>query len=279
MSTFVCDYAWARPDPHAIKAAGFVAVCRYLSHDTTGKTLTAGEVAALHSAGLGIVANFEDSAGRAHKGRQAGRDDANFANQLADQLGFPASCPIYYSVDTDPGSPISGDIQEYVRGLRDVQKRPVGVYGGDVLVKWALDNGLVAYGWWANASSWDHGVKGAGQLHQLYSHPAGTDVIPGVDGSQYDTSIVLDPNFGAWGGTSTQGALLVTQDDINLLRAETDRTIGTLQSNMKQEWIPAIVAGTIAALSPLLKPGTTSDQAAALTKAAVAEVVKRLSNG
>ena len=43
MAVFGVDYAWGRPGPAALKRAGAKFVCRYLSHDTTGKNLTRDE--------------------------------------------------------------------------------------------------------------------------------------------------------------------------------------------------------------------------------------------
>src|SRR5262245_42064334 len=38
------DYAWSRPSsPQALRSAGYSFVARYLSYDTTGKNLSAGE--------------------------------------------------------------------------------------------------------------------------------------------------------------------------------------------------------------------------------------------
>lgn len=197
---YVCDYSWARPSPAAIKAAGFVAVCRYLSHDRTGKTLTRVEADSLHAAGLGIVLNFEDSVSRANGGFGAGQADATFANGLADSLGAPLDVPIYYSVDSDPGSPVRNVLMEYFLGAASVHRRPVGVYGGAGLV--LAVRGYAPWGWVANAGSWNHGVNpeaiGA-HLHQFYGHPAGIPLIPGE--SAYDVSKVLQANFGQWGGT------------------------------------------------------------------------------
>ena len=41
----VLDYSWGRPGAANIKQAGYVGVMRYLSHDTTGKNLTAAKPA------------------------------------------------------------------------------------------------------------------------------------------------------------------------------------------------------------------------------------------
>jgi hypothetical protein len=200
MTEWVCDYAWARPDPHAIKAAGFKAVCRYLSHDTTGKTLSRAEVSRLHAANLGIVLNFEDSAGRAHGGYGYGLTDAGFANKLANDLGAPKEIPIYYSCDTDPGSPVNGNILDYFRGVKDyVGGRPVGAYGGAILIRQLFTNSYITYGWTANANSWNHGVPPVGHLHQVYGHPPGSPIITGASPQDYDVSEILHQYYGAWG--------------------------------------------------------------------------------
>lgn len=255
---FVCDYAWARPSPAAIKAAGFVAVCRYLSHDTTGKTLTGPELSALHAAGLGVVLNFEDAAGRAQGGFSAGQADAQFANQLAASLGAPSDVAIYYSVDTDPGSPLSATITAYIHGLVAVPQRPVGIYGGAGLVQWALNAG-VRYGWTANASSWNHGIAPAGHLHQLYSHPANTPLIAGTAPDQYDTSEILVPAFGAWGGASQGDTLMALTDaqQQDLYIAAT-----TLSHNLLQGLGHSLVNDVLGAIAALPHP-PTADQIAA----------------
>ncbi len=257
---FVCDYAWGRPDPNAIKAAGFVAVCRYLSHDRTGKTLTLVEEQAIFAAGLLVVDNFEDSAGRMLLGAGAGHDDMVFANQLGDSLGTPKGRPIYYSCDTDPGSPIKPAIQDYIHALVAGGGRPVGVYGGDELVRWALANGA-QFGWWANASYWDHGVTGVGHMHQLYGHPAGTPVIAGVDGTQYDTSIVLQADFGGWSPNATGDTLMALTDaqQQDLYTAAT-----ALSHNLLQGLGHSLVNDVLGAIAALPHPPTADQIAAAV---------------
>lgn len=279
-NTWVCDYAWGRPDPAAIKAAGFVAVCRYLSHDMTGKTLTADEAGALHAAGLGVVLNFEDSAGRPLQGAGAGTADAQFANDLADQLGAPASCPIYYSCDTDPGPQPSLQLVAYYVAAAAVGRRPVGVYGGAVLVQFLLNRSIAQYGWTANASSWDHGVAPVGHMHQLYGHPAGTPTIAGVSPQAYDTSEVLNPNFGAWGGT--QGEPDMTPDEHNILVAIGQR-LQQIQGEapgsppaLGAAQISAIATAVVAALPPLSGQGGGVVDVKVIATAVAAELAARL---
>ncbi|HEY8482571.1 MAG TPA: glycoside hydrolase domain-containing protein, partial [Spirillospora sp.] len=55
MAVFGVDYSWGRPGVAALKRAGVKFVCRYLSHDTTGKNLTRAEAEELSDAGTWLV--------------------------------------------------------------------------------------------------------------------------------------------------------------------------------------------------------------------------------
>lgn len=92
------DYSFARPPVSALKAAGAIAVARYLTGD--GKALTAGEAAELHAAGIGIVLNFEADPGDALLGAAKGAANGQIARAAANALGA-GGLPIYYSVDRD----------------------------------------------------------------------------------------------------------------------------------------------------------------------------------
>ncbi len=102
----VIDYAWGRPSIASLKAAGAVAVCRYLSYNTTGKNLTKAEADGLRAGGIDIVSNWEQAGSwTEYAGGQAtGRTHAVEANRqhLAD--GGPPDRPIYFSTDFNPTS-------------------------------------------------------------------------------------------------------------------------------------------------------------------------------
>ena len=51
-------YSWSRPRLLVIAAAGYTFACRYVSRDTTGKNLTAGEAQSLIAAGIDVVTNW-----------------------------------------------------------------------------------------------------------------------------------------------------------------------------------------------------------------------------
>src|SRR5262249_29146963 len=108
------DYAWSRPSsPQALRAAGYTFVARYLSYDTTGKNLTAGEARDLFAAGIDVVANWEWGAADALNGFQTGANQARDAAAQAAAAGMPADRPIYFSVDFDAAESQQSAIDNY----------------------------------------------------------------------------------------------------------------------------------------------------------------------
>jgi len=165
------DYSFARPDPAAIKAAGYVGVMRYLSN-TPGKNLSAAERDALHAAGLSIGLVWETTASRAGQGLLAGRADAQAACAQAKALGYPINCPLFFAVDYDAAP---SAVAPYFVGIKAVATYPVGVYGSYRIV----EASSVPYHW--QASAWSGGkVSSRAHLYQrlrpTVAHPvAGAD--------------------------------------------------------------------------------------------------------
>ncbi|TDD57870.1 DUF1906 domain-containing protein, partial [Actinomadura rubrisoli] len=120
MALFGVDYAWGRPGVAALKRAGVKFVCRYLSHDTTGKNLTRAEADELSGAGLWLVVVWESAASRALAGRDAGEADAKDAAGQAASLGMPDGRPIYFAVDFDATEEQQGAINAYLDGAASV---------------------------------------------------------------------------------------------------------------------------------------------------------------
>lgn len=185
------DYAWGRPRPSVIKTTGRTFVVRYLSRDTTGKTLTQPEVEALTGAGLWIACVFEDAARQPMGGRLTGREDARFAAAQAASLGMPPDRPIYFAVDWDV---LVGEIPvviAYLRGVADVIGiERTGVYGGLGIVQEAFAAEAATWAWQTYAWSgggWDPRA----QLRQ-YSND---HLLDGVS-VDYCRSTVDD--FGQW---------------------------------------------------------------------------------
>ncbi|MFC9973060.1 glycoside hydrolase domain-containing protein [Spirillospora sp. NPDC127200] len=191
MAVFGVDYAWGRPGPAALKRAGVRFVCRYLSHDTTGKNLTRAEAEQLSEAGLWLVVVWETTASRALSGRAGGAADARDADRQARALGMPSGRPIYFAVDFDATAAQQGAVNAYLDGAAGVIGRSrVGLYGGYGPVKRALDAGKAVWAWQTYAWSggrWDRRA----QLRQ-YSND---HVINGV-GVDYDRAVADD--YGQW---------------------------------------------------------------------------------
>lgn len=282
-TSYVIDYAFARPEPQRIKDAGYTGVLRYvcpINSSTRPKVITASEMVSLRGHGLDVTLNFEWYERRPLEGFAAGVADAQVADTLADQAGYPRDCAIYYSVDFGATWP---QVSEYFRGVHSTSRRPVGVYGGVGIIQAAQAAGWATYGWVTNAASWSGFPNWTAVKTYALSHPGfhllqhlHTNTpfhIPGVDDTAFDPNTVVAPNYGQWSVHGQEENLFVNESDLDLLRAESNRVIGTLQSNMKGEWIPAIVAGVTAAVAKA--SGKTVDPNAVAT-AVAAELAKRL---
>ncbi|QXJ20645.1 DUF1906 domain-containing protein [Actinomadura graeca] len=199
MAVFGVDYAWGRPGVAALKSAGAKFVCRYLSHDTTGKNLTRDEADELSGAGLWLVVVWESTASRALDGRAAGEADARDAAAQAEALGMPEDRPIYFAVDFDATSGQQPAINAYLDGAASVIGRGrVGLYGGHGPVKRAFDAKKITYGWQTYA--WSDGKWDARAQLQQYSNDHD---INGVS-TDYDRAVKSD--YGQWRvGASPEG--------------------------------------------------------------------------
>jgi hypothetical protein len=194
------DYAWSRPSsPAALKAAGYSFVARYLSYDTSGKNLTAGEARDLFAAGIDVVSNWEWGAQDALNGYQTGVDEAQKALQLANDCGMPADRPIYFSVDFDASPDQQAAIDSYFDGVASVLGVDrTGAYAGYYVVQRLFDHGKIKWGWQTYAWSggqWDPRA----QLRQIQNGVT----VAGAD-SDIDTSVAND--FGQWGPNAPAAA-------------------------------------------------------------------------
>jgi hypothetical protein len=193
VSVFGVDYSWGRPAIKAMVDAGVTFVCRYASHDDTGKNLTRAEAGQLSAADVALVLVWENGKDRARAGKAAGHEDALAASRLGEACGMPAGRPIYFAVDFDAQPAHLKDVLAYLDGAAEAIGRDrVGVYGGLRVVKAALDLGKARWAWqtyaWSGTPTvWD----GRAQLQQ-YSNDhrvGGADV-------DYDRAVKTD--FGQW---------------------------------------------------------------------------------
>lgn len=214
---FLIDYSWSHPAPRAIADAGYEGVLRYLSNDAS-KNISPAEVKALQNAGLSITLNWETFETRAIAGGHAGGYlDAQKADALADAVGYPLHCAIYYSCDTHA---VVEQVQAYYNGVKAASRRPVGVYGGSTIGDPLVANGTCAYFWQANAGSWSgqpswsamalHPSPNASLLQHTHDHTPYQ--IAGVPNTSFDANSTLRPHWGQWGeGENDLSALAETQ--------------------------------------------------------------------
>lgn len=191
MSVFGVDYAWGRPGASALKKAGAKFVCRYLSHDTTGKDLTRAEAQQLSDAGLWVVVVWETTAKRALSGYDGGVADAEDAAKQARGCGMPSDRPVFFAVDFDAESGQQVAINAYLDGAASVLGRGrVGLYAGYWPLKRAFDAKKITYGWQTYA--WSSGKWDSRAQLQQYSNDHAVNGV-GVD---YDRAVKDD--YGQW---------------------------------------------------------------------------------
>lgn len=183
------DYAWAHPDPQAIKDAGFDFVVRYYSRDPS-KNLTRAEADALAAAGLWIVGNWEYSAQDALRGYDGGVADATAARQQADACGQPRTRPTYFSKDWDVTPAQEPTVTQYDRGADSVLGvAQVGDYAGFYPLRVQRDAGVISWEWQPTAWS-------GGQWEpRVNIRQTGTEWVGGV---QVDVNEAWTADYGQW---------------------------------------------------------------------------------
>lgn len=219
------DYAWARPSPVSLAAAGKRFACRYLSNSWTGKNLSRTEAEALSRAGVAVVSNWEWRAGDGLRGYDAGVTYAREAQRQAVACGMPAGRPIYFSVDWDAtDAELQGPVTQYLRGVASVLGADrVGVYGGYRTIAYADSHGLARWLWQTYAWS-------AGRWHpaaHIRQYRNGVTVA-GASDIDLDRAMVAD--YGQW--TTGSGPAVTGDDDMTPEQAETLRRIDTRVTTM-----------------------------------------------
>lgn len=259
-----CDYAWEKPSIAAMKAEDITFACRYLSWDTTGKNLSAGEAANLRAAGIDVVSNWEWGTGDATLGWNKGVEQAREAARLHTAYGGPDGAPIYFSVDED----VSGSsVADYFRGVASViGLNRTGAYGSYKVIKYLFDTGLITFGWQTYA--WSYGAwEPRAQLRQVQN-----GVI--VGGADIDIDYAQVDYFGQWDG-DTDVAYDEHYDrelieDIYLLRQRP-----THGGNKLADYIVALLWNTDAPFNGIRKSFLDVQGRLGAMQAALAESAKR----
>jgi hypothetical protein len=201
------DYSWARPDPNGLHNEGYAFAARYLSHDTSGKTITQGEADALWQAGVDVVVVWEDSATNALGGYGQGVADAQAADALAAAAGMPAGRPIYFAVDFDAQAYQQGTIDAYFQGVASViGLARTGAYGGYGLIARSFDDNVIAWGWQTYA--WSYGNwDGRAQVRQVQN-----GITAAGDGDCCDRDEAQTGDYGQWHSNKPPGGYIDTAD-------------------------------------------------------------------
>lgn len=190
MGLFGIDYAWGSVNYDELLRRDVKFVMRYFSHDSS-KDLDLREAQRLTEQNIWIGVVWETTANRALSGYEAGKADAENAEQLGQVCHMPEGRPIYFAVDWDAGIGDQAKIHSYLDGVASVIGRDrTGLYAGYWPIKRAFDAGKIKWGWQTYAWSggkWDSRA----QLRQ-YSNG---HILAGVD-CDYDTAMADD--FGQW---------------------------------------------------------------------------------
>jgi hypothetical protein len=154
------DYAWGRPDPGAIKRAGYAFALRYLAvggPSVSGKVIGLAERQALHAAGLGVGLVWETSQMRPLDGAAAGKADGQTARAMAHDLGFPDGFSIFGAVDFNPPASQYPIIADYLRAAG------FDCYANAGTCQYMADHGICKHFW---QHDWGGGTFGRRHLHQ-----------------------------------------------------------------------------------------------------------------
>jgi hypothetical protein len=237
------DYAYPGAD-----LTGIPGVLRYLNNGSGGRPdLTKAEADSLLKAGKAIGPIWEKGITASSQGRDRGVTDAQTANAEADTLGIPSDVVIWYTVDNDY---TPAQVTPYFEGVRSVPGRPVGIYGGFVIVEWAASAGI-EWRWMAGAWNYGKGVSKYAHLHQR-------DVNVASGTTKVDRNVWLAP-FPAWQG-----------DDMPLTDAEMDKVASKAASKMLDTRIKEYGNHTV---WELLGMAATNQTPASVDVAAIATAV------
>lgn len=184
------DFAWTKPSPQAVKAAGFTFVVGYSSGDPS-KDLTKSLLAGYRAAGLRVGLVRETTANRVLDGAAAGDADGKAAEAQANAIGYPTTAPIFFAVDFDAQPAQYAAIAAYAAAFNKATRRPVGIYGSYDVIEHFVTPGHqpIQYGW--QTAAWSHGLLSAkAHLYQRNKFSGHYKPIAGVPSNSYDEDVL-----------------------------------------------------------------------------------------
>jgi len=182
--------------PAGLVAAGKKFACRYGGPGGAWKQVDAAEVAALHGAGMAVVANAEGAADGLKFGAAAGRAWARSAGAFWKALGLPAGRPIYLSADFDASA---GDMSTLASAFAAAEVElstsfgyHAGAYAEYDVLEYLYGRGVVRWFWqtyaWSNGKIWR-----PDKLH-IYQHHNGVSIA----GGDCDLNTAYQEDYGQW---------------------------------------------------------------------------------
>ena len=180
---FGADFSYARPDPRALRIAGYSFVVGYISRNSK-KCLTGWERYA--QAGLGVAFVFEDDAIPHYR---AGTADGQFCEQWLRAHGAPMNSPLFFAIDSDISAADVARVAEYGRDFNEATNSPVGPYGKYSLIEALVTPGRppVQLGWQTSAWSGTQ-LSQKANIYQRYTHH---HPVPGVANTDYDENVLI----------------------------------------------------------------------------------------
>jgi peptidoglycan hydrolase-like protein with peptidoglycan-binding domain len=189
------------PFASGIASAGMKFVARYYSKFPQ-KIMTRQEALALSTAGLQMVAVYQDSSNAIQFfSTQLGNQCATRALQIAAGIGQPAGSAIYFATDFDPTSDqVTGPISDYFRAIAQVfavapTRYAVGVYGSGLTCRIIRDSSLATFTWLSQSTGFTESLEFRPQAHLVQVFPS-RNICNGQ--LSIDDDIAQADNFGAF---------------------------------------------------------------------------------
>lgn len=200
------DYSATPPGAAALKAAGKSFALRYLSRDSRG--LTRGEYDDLVGNGFDVGLIFESTADRALDDYPAGMFDAEYSQEMINELMLPQKSPVYFTADFDAATWQLVTIDSYLNGAASVIGQPrIGIYGKFSVIEYCWLHGNARYFWQTSAWSGPYLSDHAHLYQYAYNHDINGTECDDVRAltehwgqvSDYDASTFYpDPNLPDW---------------------------------------------------------------------------------
>jgi peptidoglycan hydrolase-like protein with peptidoglycan-binding domain len=188
------------PFADQLSGQGMRFVARYYSSNAR-KTLTAAEAQKLSTAGVGIVAVFEDTNNSADFfSAEIGSSQAAIALELAAAIGQPAGSAIYFAVDYDAApADAQGPVTAYFTAINTAlaaaaTQYAIGVYGSGMTCRVVRDASLAKFTWLTCSTGFREYAAFRSQADIVQLAPE--RVI--LDGLNIDDDIAQSSEFGAF---------------------------------------------------------------------------------